>query len=171
MGLEDQHITNDRYLAIPRTLIFIFDREHVLLIHGAPDKHIWANRYNGVGGHVEPGENIYCAAIRELAEETSLHDTTLHMAGIIHVKGDGNTGVIIFVFYGTYHDEAMAASSEGRLEWVPVANLDKYSVVEDLPLIIPEVLQCRANGGLFYGETYYDRSDNLKIEFVRQERA
>ena len=48
-----------RYHVIPRTLIFVTSRNpltgagEVLLLKGAPDKRLWANRYNGLGGHVE----------------------------------------------------------------------------------------------------------------------
>jgi len=56
MPKSEQGVTFDRYAIIPRTLIFI-TREgpsglEVLLIKGAPTKRLWANRYNGVGGHV-----------------------------------------------------------------------------------------------------------------------
>jgi len=53
---------------VPRTLIFLERNGHVLLIRGGPDK--WfAGRYNGLGGHVEPGEDVYTAALREVQEE------------------------------------------------------------------------------------------------------
>jgi len=54
-----------RYQAIPRTLIFLTSRnsqtaeQEVLLLKGAPNKRLWANRYNGLGGHVEVDEDIY----------------------------------------------------------------------------------------------------------------
>jgi 8-oxo-dGTP pyrophosphatase MutT (NUDIX family) len=52
-----------------------------LLVHGKPPDTILlgfkktgfgAFKYNGFGGKVEPGETIYQAAIRELAEETGI---------------------------------------------------------------------------------------------------
>ena len=39
----------------------------VLLLRGAADKRLWANRYNGLGGHVEAGEDVLSAAKREAA--------------------------------------------------------------------------------------------------------
>ena len=68
MPIADQGVSSDRYQLIPRTLIFLTRGESVLLLKGAPNKRIWANRYNGVGGHIERGEDAHTAARRELLE-------------------------------------------------------------------------------------------------------
>ena len=67
MPSSDQGVTHDRYTLIPRTLIFLTRGERVLLLKGAPHKRLWANRYNGVGGHIERGEDVLTSARRELA--------------------------------------------------------------------------------------------------------
>ena len=72
MGRKDQGLQSrrDRYQAVPRVLIFLRNRDDVLLLKGAPDKRIWANKYNGVGGHIESDEDVISAARREVTEET-----------------------------------------------------------------------------------------------------
>ena len=57
MPKSDQGVRNDRYKIIPRTLIFVTRGEQVLLLKGAVHKRLWANQYNGIGGHVEQGED------------------------------------------------------------------------------------------------------------------
>ena len=52
-------------MLIPRTLIFLTCRDLVLLLKGAPHKRLWANRYNGIGGHIERGEDVLTAAQRD----------------------------------------------------------------------------------------------------------
>ncbi|HLB48576.1 MAG TPA: NUDIX domain-containing protein, partial [Anaerolineales bacterium] len=65
MPATDQGIRPERYQLIPRVLIFITHGREVLLLKGAPTKRIWASKYNGVGGHVERGEDFISAARRE----------------------------------------------------------------------------------------------------------
>ena len=107
MGVEDQgiQISKDRYLVVPRTLIFVTHNGCVLLLKGSADKKIWPNRYNGLGGHVEAGETITAAARREVAEEagiTSLADITLCGTCMIETD-DVNTGILLFVFSFSEH--------------------------------------------------------------------
>jgi len=72
MPHSDQGVTADRYTVIPRTAIFLRRGDSYLLLKGAPTKRLWANKYNGLGGHVERGEDVLSATRRELLEETDL---------------------------------------------------------------------------------------------------
>ncbi len=57
MPQADQGISKNRYTVIPRTAIFLRRGDSYLLLKGAPTKRLWANKYNGLGGRIEKGEN------------------------------------------------------------------------------------------------------------------
>ncbi|MBG0786245.1 MAG: NUDIX domain-containing protein, partial [Anaerolineaceae bacterium] len=101
MPVSDQGYHNDRFQVIPRSLIFVFNSDlQVLLLKGAKDKKIWAGSYNGIGGHVEVGEDILSSAKRELLEETGLDSVGLRLCGQVMVEVDQHHGIALFIFKG-----------------------------------------------------------------------
>ncbi len=114
----DVSLKRQRYTVIPRTLVFITRDERVLLLRGAPTKRIWANKYNGIGGHIERDEDIYSAALREVREETGLEVDDLRLVGLINIDGDQPTGIMLFVFTADRRSGEPIPSEEGALEWI-----------------------------------------------------
>ncbi len=165
MPRQDQGISRDRYMVIPRVLILITQPGKVLLIKGKPDKKIWANMYNGIGGHVEYGEDVLTAAKRELLEETGLNGTDLVLCGNIMADASEDVGVSIFLFRGEYRSGTVVNSSEGICEWVPLTELKSLPLVEDLYEIIPKVIEFHCGDKPLIGHTWYDANDQMVIEF------
>ena len=140
MQPEDQLKAGIRYTVIPRVLVFLTRGDDVLLLRGAPDKKLWANQYNGLGGHIEAGETPHHAALREVYEEAGLAVDTLTLRGIIHVTLPQTPGVMLFVFVGRAPQGVVRSSIEGTPEWISRADLVSLPLVEDLPQLLPRVL-------------------------------
>lgn len=156
MPVSDQGVNLPRYRVIPRTLIFLVHNSEVLLIRGAPAKRLWANRYNGLGGHIERGEDPLSAAKRELKEEAGIENVELHGVGVILVDVEPDIGVCIFIFRGEAEEKWTWHSEEGALEWVPWEDLPHLPLVEDLPQILPRVWEWRPGDPVFWAVSRYE---------------
>ncbi len=166
MKPEEQGVFPERYAVIPRTLIFLTRGEQVLLLKGAPTKRLWANRYNGLGGHIERGEDVLTAARRELWEEAGLEVHALRLCGTVFIDTGKPLGIALFVLRGEVPDGVEPRPSpEGTPEWVPIAALSRYPLVEDLHTLLPRVLAMRPEEPPFAARYTFDAAGNLRIHF------
>ena len=164
MPVSDQGLSHDRYTVIPRTAIFLRRGDSFLLLKGAPTKRLWANKYNGLGGHVEKGEDILSAAKRELLEETGL-TSELWLCGILIVDA-GEQGIALYFFTGDCPQGDPAPSTEGLAEWIPFDQISMLPVVEDLPVLLAKIRTMKRGDPPFSARSYYDDHESLVVEFA-----
>jgi len=165
MPVSDQGNLSGRYTLIPRTLIFLTCKDKLLLLKGAPEKRLWANLFNGIGGHLEKGEGLLGSAWRELREETGLESVRLQLCGVLTIDTGEEIGVEVFLLRGEVEETMTIESREGRLEWVRVEELPKLPLVEDLFVLLPQVLAWQ-NGDLPLSvHSSYDPGGKLDIHF------
>ncbi len=164
MSRSEQGLTYDRYICIPRTLIFLMREDSVLLLKGAPTKRIWANKYNGVGGHVERGEDIISSAKRELLEETGL-SAELRLVGTLQVDVEPEAGISVYIFTGESTKGVLHPSEEGSLEWIPFAELEQYPLVDDVVILLNKIRAMDAESPPFSARSFYDENENLTVRF------
>ncbi len=171
MGRKEQgvFVNEGRYQTVPRTLSFILHGDDVLLLKGAPDKRLWANRFNGVGGHVERDEDVCAAALREICEETGWEADNvedMRLRGLINVDaGDTQPGVMLFVFTARARTRETRASAEGTLEWIPGSRLLDCALVEDLPHLLPRLLSMPKDAPPLFARYSYGQHDELIVRF------
>ena len=161
------------YLAVPRTLVFltganpVTGTDELLLLKGAPHKRLWAGKYNGLGGHVEAGEDIRAAAVREVWEEAGIAVEHLTLRGVVNIdtgydEHGRRPGVLMFVFVGVTTDRSLWASAEGAPEWVAVGTLHELPLVDDLYELLPRALA----GPFFFGHYAPDAAGEMQYMFA-----
>jgi 8-oxo-dGTP diphosphatase len=166
MPISDQGLSHDRYAVIPRTAIFLRRGDSFLLLKGASTKRLWANKYNGLGGHVERGEDVLSSAKRELLEETGL-TANLWLCGTLIVDA-GELGIALYLFTGESLEGEIepVSSREGAAEWIPFDQLSTLPVVEDLPILLSKIRRMKRGNPPFSARSYYDERERLIVKFA-----
>ena len=165
MVVESQKFDKNRYQIIPRVLIFATRGDSVLLIKGAPDKKVWPNLYNGIGGHIEQKESVLAAAYREFKEETGLDLVSPHLAAVVMIDTEDIPGIGMYVFKAQASSGDPAPSTEGSLEWVPPERLQDLALVEDLPILIPVILSWQPENPVIFCQYCYSEDNELIMRF------
>lgn len=106
------------------------------LIHKG-DKYLLQDRvkkdwrgYTMPGGHVEPGESIVDAVVREMREETGLTILNPKLCGVKQFPIE-NGRYMVFLFSTDEFEGEVVSSDEGRMHWVDKNELASVNLVAD----------------------------------------
>lgn len=145
------------------------DSEEVLLVHRnarEDDPHL--GKYNGLGGKMEPGEDIVTCMQRELYEEAHITATEMALRGTINWTGFGPNGEdwLGFIFLiSEFEGEPLRSNEEGTLDWHPVATMMELPKWEGdryfLPLVFDGDPRC------FHGFMPYEGEKPISWNFTR----
>ena len=133
----------ERYKIIPRTLIFLFHGNEILLIKHNSKEKIGFGKWNGIGGHIERGEDPFHAAIREVSEETGLHIDRLNFSFFTIIPETDAYGIGLFIYSGRSRSKKIIESAEGQLKWIEISQLNHYPLMQDLQSILALVINSR----------------------------
>jgi len=164
-------VTGTPYCPIVGSLGYVMstDGRQVLLVHRnarEDDQHL--GKYNGLGGKMEPGEDVATCMRRELHEEATIEVTSMQLRGTINWTGFGPNGEdwLGFVFrIDGFTGEVPSRNEEGTLEWhdvdrileLPMWDGDRYF----LPLVFDD------DPRAFHGYMPYGGGKPLDWTYVR----
>ena len=100
--------------------------------------------YTLPGGHIEPGESIVDAVLREMKEETGLTVLNPKLCGVkqFPIK-DGR--YLVFLFHADQFHGNILSSEEGSMHWVKKEDLDKVNLVSDFYELLEVMLDDNLN--------------------------
>lgn len=168
MGANQQgaDATQNRWLVMPRTLSFVLNGDAVLLMKRAPHRRVFPNQYNGLGGHIERDEDPASGALREIEEESGLKVHSLRLCSIHNIDAGQRTGILLFVYTAISDSRTIQRQSpEGALEWIEKGRIKELDLVEDLPQLLPRILQMNDDQPPMDAHVSYDKSDRIRLRF------
>jgi 8-oxo-dGTP diphosphatase len=156
------------YTPILATLGFVLspDGKRVLLVHRnrrPGDAHL--GKYNGLGGKLEPGEDVVAGLRREVREEAGLECDSLVLRGTVSWPGFGQGGEDWFGFVfriDRFSGTPPAENTDGVLEWVEVGRILELPLWEGDRHFLPLVFQ---DGPQFHGVMPYQGGRPLSWTF------
>lgn len=122
-------------------LCLVYNEEAYLLQNRV--KEDWKG-YTLPGGHIETGESIVHAIVREMKEETGLTILNPRLCGVKQFPiEDGR--YIVFLFSADQYEGELVSSEEGTMHWIKKEELSNVNLVSDFHELLQVILDDNLN--------------------------
>ena len=115
-------------------LVMVTDKQGRMLVQDRLDPD-----WGGVcfpGGHIEPGESVVQAAIREVWEETGLTIEHPRLCGLKQFPEEDGTRYIVMLYKANRFSGELRSSCEGNVFWIKRSELGNYPLAETFDQLI-----------------------------------
>lgn len=147
-------------------MIFLFNNHEVLLINNTRIGRFGFGKWNGLGGHIEKGENPIEAAKREVFEESGISIGNLEFDYITLLDADEGVGICLFIFHGYIKNKKFIIKNEGDLRWIAIDKLNQLDCVIDITQLINLIRSKPKKQLPVFLQYYYGKNDKLIIEEI-----
>ncbi|MFU2163529.1 8-oxo-dGTP diphosphatase [Streptococcus pluranimalium] len=109
------------------------------------------------GGHIEKGESLHDAVVREVFEETGLRISNPKLVGVKHFQTRGDKiRYLVFLYKTSDFSGMLTSSEEGEVKWVSRQDLldGKIDLADSMDEMFPIFFDQTAS------ELFYERNDN-----------
>lgn len=162
------NIDLSQYKVSPVTMIFLKNSDSILTLHRSPSKQIYPNKISGLGGKVEPSEDLFSEAKREFLEETGLTIFNPVLKGTLVRVVDNSYIAFIYIFVATkFTGHMLDSTEEGIISWMKVGDFLKHpDRVDHIGYYLEQVLE--DNSDFYSGMAVYSKGQIIEYADNRQ---
>lgn len=113
------------------------------------------------GGHVEPGESMTDAVIREMQEETGLTVSGLRLVGVKDWPQDGGGRYVVLLYTASAYTGTLSDSEEGPMQWMTLEEMRKGRMVSGMESMLRVFLEEELT------EMWFERTEGGWLEVLK----
>ena len=138
------------------------DNSYLMLLRNKKKHDINANKWIGVGGHLEKGETPEDALFREIKEETGLDVISYSKKGLIHFNYDDISELMHLYVVNDFKGN-LIESDEGTLRWIKKCDLFSLELWEGDKIFLKKLIN---NEPYFELELNYLKDKLISYKFM-----
>ena len=149
---------------LPETVLAYIEKDdsYLMLFRNKKEKDINANKWIGVGGHIEQDETVEQALYREIKEETGLDVISYKKRGLIHFNY-GDLSEIMHLFVIKEVKGELIDCDEGTLKYIPKNEVLNIPIWEGDRIFLKKLL---SNEPYFELELNYLKDRLISYKFL-----